>query len=151
MFLCRDGISQMMSRAWCLPDIVLGVLPKEFNVCLIRPDNLFPHALVLRMMFGKLHIHFTQEWLPSSHSTIKAWFMECCWDLHLHFFSIFGNLWCLPVRSLTCCVQCYFALNYYSQSELSLMLTQQLPTPALLRQPLHVLVILLLLCHFGRF
>ena len=35
----RDGISQVMSSAWCLQDIVLGILPKEFN---ISPENLFP-------------------------------------------------------------------------------------------------------------
>ena len=36
------------------------------------------------MAFGKLqagcHVPFTEEWLPSGHSTIKAWLMECCRD-----------------------------------------------------------------------
>lgn len=33
----RDGISQIMSRAWCSSHIVLGVLPKQFNF--VSPDN----------------------------------------------------------------------------------------------------------------
>ena len=36
------------------------------------------------MPFGKLqadcHMPFTEEWLPSGHSTIKAWLVECCRD-----------------------------------------------------------------------
>ena len=36
------------------------------------------------MPFGKLqagcHDPFTEEWLPSGHSTIKAWLVECCRD-----------------------------------------------------------------------
>ena len=36
------------------------------------------------MTFGKLqagcHVPFTEEWLPSGHSTIKAWMVECCRD-----------------------------------------------------------------------
>lgn len=55
-----------MSSAWCPPDIVLKVLPKGFNFCLIIPENLSPHALrVLLMLFGNLqvgcHMPFTQS------------------------------------------------------------------------------------------
>ena len=36
------------------------------------------------MPFGKLqvgcHVPFTEEWLSSGHSTIKAWLVECCRD-----------------------------------------------------------------------
>ena len=37
----RDDISQVMSSTWCSPDIVFGILFREFSVCLI---SLFPHA-----------------------------------------------------------------------------------------------------------
>lgn len=37
-----DGISQMVNSTWWSPDIVLGVLPKDFSFCLIRPENHFP-------------------------------------------------------------------------------------------------------------
>ena len=36
------------------------------------------------MPLGKLpagcHVPFTEKWLPSGHSTIKAWLVECCRD-----------------------------------------------------------------------
>ena len=34
-----------LSSAWCLPDIIFGVLCKEFSLCLIRWYNLFLPAL----------------------------------------------------------------------------------------------------------
>jgi hypothetical protein len=39
------------------PDVMLGIQAREFNLGFIRPKNLVP---------------FTEEWLPSGHSTIKA-------------------------------------------------------------------------------
>ena len=58
------------------PDVTLGIQAKEFNLGLIGPDNLVSHVLrVLLVLFGKLqagcHVPFTEEWLPSGHSTIK--------------------------------------------------------------------------------
>lgn len=44
MLHCRGGIRQMMSYVWCSSDRV-GVLPIGLNFCLIRAENLFPHAL----------------------------------------------------------------------------------------------------------
>lgn len=34
-------ISQIMTSAQCSPDTLLGILPNEFNVCHIRPENPF--------------------------------------------------------------------------------------------------------------
>ena len=38
----------------------------------------------LQVHFGKLqtgcHVPFTKEWLPSGHSTIQAWLVDCCRD-----------------------------------------------------------------------
>ena len=39
MLNCRDGIGQVMSGACILPDVTLGIHAKEFDLCLIRPDN----------------------------------------------------------------------------------------------------------------
>ncbi len=62
----RDGISQVMSSPWC-----------------IRPENLFAHALRVQLHLANSKwavMPFLLEWLLCSHSTIKAWLMECCWD-----------------------------------------------------------------------
>jgi hypothetical protein len=57
------------------PDMTLGIQAKEFNLGFIRPENLVSHTLgILKVPFGKLqadcHVPFTEEWLPSAHSTI---------------------------------------------------------------------------------
>jgi hypothetical protein len=57
--------------------MLLGIQVKEFNLCFIGPENLVSHGLrVLYVHFGKLqvgcYVPFTDEWLPSGHSTIKA-------------------------------------------------------------------------------
>ena len=77
MLHCRDGIGQMMSGAWFPPDMTLGIQAKEFNLSFIRPENVVSHGLiVLQVPFGKLmagsYVPFTEEWLPSGHSTIQA-------------------------------------------------------------------------------
>ena len=45
---------------------------------------LFPMVRVLKVLFGKLQascrVPFTEEWLPSGCSIIKAWLVECCRD-----------------------------------------------------------------------
>ena len=48
------------------PDVTLGIQAKEINLGFIRPENLVSHGLRV------YHVHFTEEWLPSGHSTIKA-------------------------------------------------------------------------------
>ena len=69
----------MMSSAWFLADVTIGIQAKEFNLGFIRPENqffsqFFSHGL--GVPFGKLqaccHVPFSEEWLPSGHSTIKA-------------------------------------------------------------------------------
>ncbi|KAK3535326.1 hypothetical protein QTP70_007935 [Hemibagrus guttatus] len=72
-----DGIGQVMSSAWFPPDMTLAIQAKEFNLCFIRAENFVSHGLrVLQVPFGKLqvggHVPFTEEWLPSGHSTIQA-------------------------------------------------------------------------------
>ena len=67
MLHCRDG-------ARFLPDVTLGILG---FIGFIRVENLLSHGLrVLYMPFGKLqagcHVPFTEELLPSGHSTIKV-------------------------------------------------------------------------------
>jgi hypothetical protein len=66
----KDSISQVMSQT-------LGYQAKQLNICFIRPENLVSHGLiVLYVPFGKLqagcHVHFSEQWLPSGHSTMKA-------------------------------------------------------------------------------
>lgn len=65
----RDGISQVMSSVWSSPDKVLGVLPREFNLCLTTPEN---HFLMLSESFKwclanskQRHMPLTQDWPPS--------------------------------------------------------------------------------------
>ena len=36
----RDGIGQVMSSDWFLPDVTLGIQAKEFNLGFIRKENL---------------------------------------------------------------------------------------------------------------
>ena len=67
MIHCRNG-------ARFPPDVMLGIQAKQFNLGFIRPENLVSHGLCLPVPFGKLqairHVPFTEEWLPSGHSTI---------------------------------------------------------------------------------
>jgi len=77
MLHCRDGIGQVMSGAWFPSDTTFAIQAKEFNLGFIRPDNFVSHGLrVLQVPFGKLqagcHEPFTEEWLPSGHSTIQG-------------------------------------------------------------------------------
>ena len=47
-----DGTSQMRGEAWLSPNMEL-----RFNLCLVKPDHLFSHALrVLKMPFVKLQV-----------------------------------------------------------------------------------------------
>ena len=67
------------------PDVTLGIQAKEFNLGFIRPENLVSHGLrVLKFILANskraVMCIFTEEWLPSGHSTIKAWLVECCSD-----------------------------------------------------------------------
>ena len=43
----------------------------------IQTPWFFPHFHKLQ---AGCHVPFTEEWLPSVHSTIKAWLVECCRD-----------------------------------------------------------------------
>ena len=59
------------------PDMTLGFQAKELNLGFIRPENLVSYDLrVFLVPFAKLqagcHVPFTEEWLPSGHSTTKA-------------------------------------------------------------------------------
>ena len=59
------------------PDVTLGIQAKEFHLGFITLENLVSHGLrVLQVAFGELqlccHVPFTEEWLPSGHSTVKA-------------------------------------------------------------------------------
>ena len=81
MLYHRDGIGQEMSGAWFLPDMMFGIQAKEFSLDFNRSENLVSHSQS-ESPFGKLqpgcHVPFTEKWLPSGHSTIKAWLVECC-------------------------------------------------------------------------
>ena len=71
----RDG-------ARFLLDVMLGFQAKEFNLGFIRPDHFI---LMVWESLGALletpsGLSCTEEWLPSDHSTIKAWLVECCRD-----------------------------------------------------------------------
>ena len=47
----RDGVRQVMSYAWFSPDIALCNQAKEYNFCLIRPQNLLPYGPSLAPVF----------------------------------------------------------------------------------------------------
>lgn len=78
----REVIIQVMSSAWCSPDIVLWLSLKELVCWLIRPESLFPSFpfIVLSETPIRLSRAFDIKWLLSRHSTIKAWLMEGCWE-----------------------------------------------------------------------
>ena len=61
---------------------MLGIQAKEFNLGFIRPVNIVSQGLrVLRcLLANSKHMPLTEEWLPSGHSTIKVWLVECCRD-----------------------------------------------------------------------
>lgn len=75
MLHCSDGISDewylLLCQMWHL-----RFWPKRYNF--------LPKALrVLKVLSDKLMVcfrtPFTEEWLSSSHATIKPWLMECYW------------------------------------------------------------------------
>jgi hypothetical protein len=51
------------------PDMTLGIQAKEFNLGFIRSENVVSHGL---RVLAACHEAFTEEWLQSGHSTIKA-------------------------------------------------------------------------------
>ena len=60
------------------PEVTLGIQAEEFNLSFIRPENLVSHGLrVFRCLLANskqgVMCIFTEEWLPSGHSNIKAW------------------------------------------------------------------------------
>ena len=65
-----------MSGAWFPPDVTLGIQANEFNLGFIRRENLVSQSESPLGAFAKLqtgsHVPFTEEWLPSGHSTTKA-------------------------------------------------------------------------------
>ena len=67
----------MVSSAWFPPDMMPRIEVKQFNLGLIRPENLAFHSL--RVILG-FHVSFTEERLPSGHSAIKPRTLECCGD-----------------------------------------------------------------------
>ena len=72
MLHCTDVIGLVMSGARFPPNMMPGIHAKEFNLSLIRPENLVSHGLrVLQVHFGKRHVPFTKEWLPSGYLTIQ--------------------------------------------------------------------------------
>ena len=64
------------------PDVTLvGIQAKEFYLGFIRPENLVSHGLRCLLANSKRAVMpFTEKWLPSGHSTIKARLLECCRD-----------------------------------------------------------------------
>ena len=74
----RDGIKFP-------PDVALGIQAKEFNLGFMRQENLVSHCLrVFSFLLANskwiVMCLFTEEWLPSGYSTIKALLVECCRD-----------------------------------------------------------------------
>lgn len=68
VFDCRDSINEVMLIAWFPPH---------------KPEDFASYGLqVVQVPSGKLsvgcHLHFSDEWLLSGHSTMKAWSGECC-------------------------------------------------------------------------
>ncbi|KAI3364025.1 hypothetical protein L3Q82_010784, partial [Scortum barcoo] len=69
---CRDGIGLVMSGAWFPANMTPSINAKEFNLCLIRPENFVSHGLresfrcILansKMHQAGCHVPSTQEWL----------------------------------------------------------------------------------------
>lgn len=77
MFHCGDAIGDERRRV--SSNTMLGVQAKQFNLCFIRREHFL---VVLEVFFVNLqagcHVPFTEEWLPSVHSTKQALLMECC-------------------------------------------------------------------------
>ena len=57
-------------------DVTLGIQDKEFNLGSVRPENLVSHGQSPLGAFWQTpsgcFVPFTEEWLPSGHSIIKA-------------------------------------------------------------------------------
>lgn len=75
-----DDIGLVMMGAWFPPNIKLAIQSKEFNFCLIRPENFVSHGRrVLQALFGKIHVGFqvlfTKEW-PLYHTGLIAGLMQ---------------------------------------------------------------------------
>ena len=72
MLPCRDG-------ARFPPEVPLGIQAQEFSLGFIRPENLVSHGESLgafwHLQVG-CHVPFTEGWLLSGHSTIKACLVE---------------------------------------------------------------------------
>lgn len=76
MFDCRDGINEVMNSVSLPPYMALEIVAK-FKLHFIRREDLASHGLILiQVPFGKLqvgfNVPFSEEWLLSDHSTIKA-------------------------------------------------------------------------------
>ena len=69
----RDGIGHVMSGARFPPDMTLGIQAKKLNLGFFRQENLVSHGLRVLCVFFLAGYHelFTEEWLPSGHSTMK--------------------------------------------------------------------------------
>ena len=65
MLHCRDGIGLVMSGAWFPPNMTPGIHAKEFNLCLIRPENFVSHGLRV------LQVH-----LPNSSGLLCAFLLR---------------------------------------------------------------------------
>lgn len=69
---CMDGTGQVTGSVCFSPNITHDIHSKELNFSLSGGP------------FGKLlmtcYVPFPEEWLPSGHSTIKAWLVDYCRD-----------------------------------------------------------------------
>ena len=81
MLHCRDGIGLVMSGAWFPPNMTPGIHAKEF--VFVSSDQIILFLMVWeasRCILANSRRPFTKEWLPSGHSTIQAWLVDCCRD-----------------------------------------------------------------------
>lgn len=84
MLHSRDGVSQVMSSAcFCL----------EFSPrCLVSSDQIHRFCFIKSLnLQERCYIRFSEDWLPTGHSTRKAWLVECVscgwpsgWFSYLH-------------------------------------------------------------------
>ena len=81
----RDGVRWVMNCSQFPPGVALCIQLKEFNLCLIRSNNILPHAFrVFLVPFCNLQaccqVAFSQEWLPPGQSPTKLRFLKCWRD-----------------------------------------------------------------------
>lgn len=78
---CRDNIGLVMSSAWFPPSVTSGIHQKLHSLSHQTWEFCFSSCGSTSRCLGKLqtgcHVPFTKAWLPSGHSTLQVWLVNC--------------------------------------------------------------------------